>query len=135
MNFPPPQPPWAANRPELLDDDLANLVHEVAVELQGRGYPTLWELPEQADDLPPQVVARAAVARVMNFRCRHQGTTLAGWDLQLVCSGPLGRSQEQTANLDLGPGNRTARDVVARGLAALGLAPHRSSHSCGESPG
>ncbi|MGW6026566.1 hypothetical protein [Streptomyces sp. NPDC055099] len=131
MEFLPPAPPWAAARPSLLDDENAKLVHAVALELQGRGYETLHELPDAAGDLPPQVVAGGPGGLVLNFRmnCEQEGMKIASWELLVGRPGRLGWRDERRASLNAGAANREARNVVSQGLYALGLAACRSRYS------
>ncbi|WJV47301.1 hypothetical protein [Streptomyces flavofungini] len=102
---------------------LAALLHAMAADLNGRGYPVTWVVDRQmlAGDFPLQVVAKVSVVRVLNIALDDRGPA---W--QVSMGRPSSVRWEQSAVLDLGPDGLDAESVVRAALRALGLPLQRA---------
>ncbi|MFH9069543.1 hypothetical protein [Streptomyces alboflavus] len=115
-----PAPPVG---PVLERASLATLLHAMAADLNGRGYPVTWVVDRQmlAGDFPLQVVAKVSVVRVLNIALDDRGPV---W--QVSMGRPSSVRWEQSAVLDLGAEALDAECVVRSALRALGLPLQRA---------
>lgn len=115
-----PAPPVG---PVLERAGLATLLHAMAADLNGRGYPVTWVVDRQmlAGDFPLQVVAKVSVVRVLNIALDDRGSV---W--QVSMGRPSSVRWEQSAVLDLGAEALDAECVVRSALRALGLPLQRA---------
>ncbi|WP_329583402.1 hypothetical protein [Streptomyces sp. NBC_01361] len=137
MVFPEP-PPWADTRPDLADDPIAKTIHAIAVDLGQRGYAPLRELPEHADYLPrqhdlpeqanclpPQIVARVNETYLLNIRIEKKSNgELACWVKLGPQSWYLDRDDWDGEPIPLDAGSPLdAPTIVLAALATVGLRP------------
>lgn len=116
-------PPSLTVGPVLERASLSALLHAMAADLNGRGYPVTWVVDRQmlAGDFPLQVVAKVSVVRVLNIALDDQGPS---W--QVSMGRPSSVRWEQSAVLDLGAAALDAECVVRAALRALGLPLQRA---------
>ncbi|MFH8794161.1 hypothetical protein [Streptomyces sp. NPDC017941] len=115
--------------PGLAPASFAAVVHSMADDLNGRGYPVTWVVDRQliAGDFPLQVVAKVSVVRVLNIALDDRPSPLAPrW--QVSMGRPSSVRWEQSAVLHLGSGGLDAECVVREALRAVGLPLQRALH-------
>ncbi|MGA4840612.1 hypothetical protein [Streptomyces sp. G45] len=150
--------PTAAGQPPgegvLAPSCLASVVHCIAGDLNGRGYPVTWVVDRQllVGGLPLQVVAKVSVVRVLNIAFsggrgerggpgerdeggerdeqgervvwREHCERAVSW--RVTMGRPSSVRWEQSALLDLGADGLDGERVVRAALRALGLPQQRA---------
>ncbi|GGV19135.1 hypothetical protein [Streptomyces spectabilis] len=110
-------------------DRHAAVVHAIADDLNGRGYPVTWVVDRQllAGDFPLQVVAKVSVVRVLNIALDVRGDGAAPAVVWRVSMGrPSSVRWEQSAVLDLGAEGLDGERVVREALRSVGLPLQRA---------
>ncbi|MFD9909701.1 hypothetical protein [Streptomyces sp. NPDC059063] len=107
---------------------LAPVVHTIAGDLNGRGYPVTWVVDRQhlVGDFPLQVVAKVSVVRVLNIACTGSTRDARAPSWRVTMGRPSSVRWEQTAVLDLGADGLNGERVVREALLALGLPLQRA---------
>ncbi|QIB44547.1 hypothetical protein [Streptomyces aureoverticillatus] len=103
------------------------VMHAIAADLNGRGYPVTWVVDRQmlAGDFPLQVIAKVSVVRVLNIALDDRPSP-RGPSWQVSMGRPSSVRWEQSAVLELGAGALDAECVVREALRALGLPLQRA---------